>query len=312
MSFLDLTKVNASPKITNDLNTLISKTNSSMNINGYLAHLSIDNSKKRIYARSGMVLKVSDGEGKLIEYNTPSTLLRSTEFEPSDYVTKIRSAQPLANWVQYEQYSPYRVLSGEDLLNPFTKGVLKAKISIKRSGQRQVYTARSNSTTWIFTVESKLITKIVRSGFAENNLTELTQFDPKSISVPNTKITYTINLYKPSHLVYPSSNVFVESKNPFVADKKVINKDFISSFARDLFIYSNDHAKIYKREVTVDDVSRELAKVDRSQFKNLKITIVGNSIEFNVRLQDSVENYCARMVKFDYTNESLLLEGDVC
>jgi hypothetical protein len=258
--------------------------------------------------------------GKPLMYTTPVAAIRSTD-QISDSAIAHAARSAGQEWVRYEQYTPQAFPDLASLTALGARPSAKVTSTVKANRTTYVITPyKSTGQSWtVTTVKAKksapeLITNVVvrdRKGALLNVLARMSgQRDLPAAK--DRSISFSFRTAGSQPTAPALTQVFALVTNPQVLNVTRYDQTMLTEVARDVLFAANRYAEADNRSVTGVELNAALVRYHPHEYPGLGLRAVEGRLQLSVLSAPATTLYCAQLVRFDYTNESLSLLPGAC
>jgi hypothetical protein len=307
------------------LATAISNTDRHHSVAGYDLAVRTAGKPAMTVRRSGVNVGVYRGD-TLVSFATPTTLSRRAAAERNPTLVAQITADQL-EWVRYRQFSPYALPTALELT-----GLVNARVSSltakKGTGQQRntvTFTFKEKRTARTFVVVAakdkrtgqERITSITVTGKSNALVKELLRRTDTgdllaALSSTSAAPAVTFTLAAPAAAVAPPPADRVLDASSAKFDTGKYDKNFLDDLARDVLFAANRAAEARNASITGLDLNRALGAFLPHEYPGLSLRSVNTKLELTLASTTVSEVFCAQLVRYDYTKESLVLLGGAC
>ena len=306
---------NASVRFSSALDNTILKQQRS----GFEVSISTSGLPSLMVSQKGLVALYRIG-GKPLMYNTPAASIRA--FDQISDTSIINSLQESGiNWVRYEQFTSQAFpnisyLTALDSRSP-------SKVSASVRANRTTYTItpyKSNGLSWTVITDKvnskspEIITKVLVRDQKGSLLNMLSRMSGQR-NIPENMdrlISFNFRAASTQPTIPTLSEIYSLVSNSRVVNVARYDFEFLAKTASDVLFSANRLAEAYNRTVTGVELNKALVRFYPHEYPGLGLRAVEGRLELSVLSQPDVIFYCAQLIRFDYTNESLSLLPGPC
>ncbi len=290
---------------------------------GFDVEVRFDTTQQAVVRRKGASAGFYQGK-TLVAVSTPTSLYRrSVDEVSSPVVEQVKNGD--YDWVRYRQFTP-AALPTLSMLTIFDELTI-AKPVVKISGATTTYSfkeAKPSRTYRVVTSKDKktgieLVTSVTVTGSTAaiaKRLQRVTHTSasttggaPYAVTGTGPSIIFKIGRAQSGVIIPTGVKVFDTTRSNF--DVSQYGEQLLEDFARDILFAANRRAELVNTSVTSEHLNRVLAERIPYEYQGVFMRSVDAKLELTVGW-DSPRLYCAQLVRFDYTKESMVFLESSC
>lgn len=224
------------------------------------------------------------------------------------------------SWLRHSQFTPRGL--PELLMSSGLNRLGSVTVTVRDSGTRSVFTVKprrgSGSTLTITTKRSgtsTLVTSLTRVDPNNSKIVALSRASgmkqPPVLRSVRTTTAFAIRNAMAATNPVPADVLDLRTRGDLI-DPSRYQQPRLDELAREILFSANRNAEAVNRTVTGVELNAVLANYHPHEYPGLGLVAVEGRLEMTVYEFAGPVVYCAQLVRFDYTTESLLLDSGNC